>query len=367
MEKIRVLHVIRSMERGGAETLIMNIYRNIDKSKVQFDFLLFHAKVGDYEDEINMLGGQIYRLPYLTDIGPFGYKKKLYNFFVKHSYNIVHSHLNDISNIVLKQAKKANIPIRIAHSHTSNVKYPFLVGLIRRYLKSGILKVTTNQFACSKEAAMWLFGSSISDCKLIPNGVMLEKYAKIGSIKGRNKSDKITIGHIGSYRAVKNHRFLVEVFYEFNKVYPSSILLLIGEGELRSTIENLAHELGIATNVQFLGTRSDIPELLSEMDLFIMPSLYEGLPLTLIEAQAAGVNCLITDTITQEVDMGCGLVHRENLNSTSKIWAEKAYEICKNNKEVDSHLFIKKAGFDIKDTSSWLEDFYIKSAEMSFD
>lgn len=360
MKTIRILQVVRIMNRGGAETLIMNIYRNIDRSKVQFDFLVQHEGIGDYEDEIRSLGGQIYRIPYFTQVGPISYKRKLFNFFKSHQFNIVHSHMNEMSQIILGQAKKAEIAIRIAHSHNYFPKYSFLEGLFRNYLKSNIGKVTTHQFGCSSDALNWLFGTNSLNSKVIKNGACLDQFDKLAIGKTTREDSRIVIGHIGSFSTQKNHKFIVEIFKEINNRNQESELILIGDGPLKLEIEQEVINKGLKNNVKFLGVRSDIPQLLSKIDLFLMPSLFEGLPLTLIEAQAAGVNCIITDSITEEVDVGCNLIHRFGLNNTAGEWAEKVIDIMSNSEYVESHSFIRKAGFDIVDTSMWLEQFYLQ-------
>ncbi|BAX82631.1 glycosyltransferase family 1 protein [Labilibaculum antarcticum] len=360
MLPIRVLHVFRILNRGGAETLVMNIFRNIDRSKVQFDFLVQHPDIGDYEEEIKGLGGEIFRLPYLTQVGPLRYKRKLIDFFKKSDYSIVHSHMNEMSRMILGQAKKAGIRIRIAHSHNYFPKYSFFEGLFRIYLKSNIGKVTTHQFGCSSEALNWLFGTNSFNSKVIQNGACLDQFDNVAMRKTTREDNRIVIGHIGSFSAQKNHKFIVEIFKEIHNRIQESELILIGDGSLKLEIEQEVINKGLENNVKFLGVRSDIPQLLSKMDLFLMPSLFEGLPLTLIEAQAAGVNCIITDSITEEVDVGCNLIHRLDLNNTAGEWAEKVIDIISNKECVDSHSFIKKAGFDIVDTSMWLEQFYLQ-------
>jgi glycosyltransferase involved in cell wall biosynthesis len=358
MLPIRVLHVFRILNRGGAETLVMNIYRNIDRSKVQFDFLVQHPDVGDYEEEIKDLGGRIFRLPYLTKIGPFRYKRKLFDFFKNTNYSIVHSHMNEMSRIILGQAKIANVSIRIAHSHNYFPKYSFFEGVFRNYLKSDITKVITHQFGCSSDALNWLFGENNFNSKVILNGACLDDFSQTTIKKTAREDNRIVIGHIGSFSIQKNHKFIVEIFKEINNRIPESELILIGDGSLRSQIEQDVVNMKLEKSVNFLGVRSDIPQLLSRMDLFLMPSFHEGLPLTLIEAQAAGLNCLITDSITEEVDVGCNLIHRLGLKNMADQWADKAIELTSNTERIDSHPFIKEAGFDIKDTSLWLEYFY---------
>ena len=314
---MRVLQVVTKMDRGGLETMLMNYYRRIDRNKVQFDFLVHREERGAYDDEIELLGGKIYRLPRLVPWS-VSYLSSLNNFFDEHlEYKIVHVHQDCLSSVILKAAKKHRIPVRIAHSHSSsqdkNLKYP-----IKLICKHSIPKYATDLFACGKNAGNWMFGGA--SYKIINNAIDVAAYAydltKRQEMRQQlSVENEFTVGHVGRFNQPKNHSFLLEIFNALLKEEPNAVLLLVGGGEDMKMIQVKAQILGIAEHVRFLGIRSDVADLMQAMDIFVFPSLYEGLGIALIEAQAAGLPCVVSDTIPKEAYL-TDLVKSESLSDS---------------------------------------------------
>ncbi|MBT2679831.1 glycosyltransferase family 1 protein [Bacillus sp. ISL-35] len=361
---LRVLHVVVNMNRGGAETLLMNLYRNIDRSKIQFDFLT--CKEGVFDEEIKQLGGIVYRIPYITDVGHFKYRKNLEEFFNSHlDYKIVHSHLDKMSGLVLQAAKKARIPVRISHSHNTSSEGNLAAKLYKWYIGQLINPNATNYYACSQIAGEWLFNGRSTSASILKNGIDIKEYKYSHQTRREVRAEmqildnQIVFGHVGRFAYQKNHKFLIEVFAEYCKSNNDSILLLIGDGPLREEIEKKAFDLKIHNKVKFLGVRSDIPRILQALDLFIFPSLHEGLPVSLIEAQGAELPCFISEQISKEVDMGMGLVEFLPLNN-KRVWVEeiKKRGSFTNRGKLNLDPIIQK-GYNIKNTASKLEEFYL--------
>lgn len=362
----RVLHVLHSMNCGGAENLIMNIYRNIDRSKIQFDFLVNCFDEMFFEKEIKQFGGRIYRMKFLTQLTPPIYKHKLYRFFAEHrEYKIVHSHLETTTGIILSCAKRACIPVRIAHSH--NTRHTRSGGIFelenayKNYCKSKIISNATKLFACSEDAAKWLFNEKASESIIIENGIEADKFRYNEEIRKEvrtdlNISDEVTaLGHIGRFYDQKNHMFLIDVFCAYEKLNPNTVLCLVGEGVLFGQIKEKVESKGLTNKVKFFGLRDDVNRVLQGLDIFLLPSKFEGLPLTLIEAQAAGLNCFISDIISREADIGCGLITFLPIDS-AVLWAEKIKTAPFKRKQTNES--VKAAGYDIKVTAKWLEEYY---------
>lgn len=358
-EPIRVLQVVTHMNRGGLETMLMNYYRHIDRSKVQFDFLVHRQARAAYDNEIESLGGKIYRLPRLV---PWSrtYRLALNTFFEEHSeYKIVHVHQDCLSSIILKAAKKHGIPVRIAHSHSAsqdkNLKF-----IIKLFYKRLIPQYATDLFSCGKQAGDWMFGGA--PFRVLNNAIDTEtyRYNPVTAQRIRKElgipENAVVVGHVGRFSAPKNHKFLVDIFGEILKLMPEAHLLLVGDGELRQSTEEKVRTLGIDGNVIFTGVRSDVPELLQAMDVFLFPSLYEGLPVTLVEAQAAGLPCVISDAIPTDCDL-TQLIHRVSLNESAENWAT---EVCRypNMPRCETTSQITTAGFDICENARWLENYY---------
>jgi glycosyltransferase involved in cell wall biosynthesis len=359
---IRVLHVVVNMNRGGAETLIMNLYRNIDRSKVQFDFLT--CREGVFDREILELGGIVHRIPYITEVGHFKYIKALNQFFSKHTYyHIVHSHMNQMSGIVLTAAKKSNIPVRIAHSHSTRSGGGILAKIYRNYAGALIRGSATNYLACSTDAAKWLFGASKQDIPIINNGIEIEKFIYSNEVRKnvRNEleinTDTLVIGHVGRFTFEKNHDFLIQVFSELIKIKQNTFLLLVGDGQYKTYIERKIKDSNLLNKVKFLGVRDDVNRILQAVDLFLFPSIYEGLPVTLIEAQGAGLPCIISDSITKEVDLGVGLINYLNIDDVQS-WVEKIQELEHETSRFISVTKISEKGYNVRDTAERILQIY---------
>ena len=365
MTPVRVLQVVTHMERGGLESTLMNYYRHIDRERVQFDFLVHRQERAAFDDEIESLGGKLYRLPRLVPWSE-GYLAALNHFFDEHpEYKIVHVHQDCLSSVILRAAAQHNIPVRIAHSHNANqdknLKYP-----IKLWYKRSIPKYTTNLFACGKDAGDWMFGGA--PYQIINNAIDATAYSfnpkkRIEMRHQLGLADKLIIGHVGRFNPQKNHPFLLDIFAALLRKEPNAVLLLVGGGEDMLKIQAKAHALGIAEHVRFLGVRSDVADLMQAMDVFVFPSLYEGLGIVLIEAQAAGLPCVVSDTIPREAYL-TDLVTAEKLSSSVEAWAEKI--LAKRAiPRIDRRAEIAAHDFDITTEAVKLQEFYINAYEQN--
>lgn len=360
---LRILHAVVNMNRGGAETLIMNVYRNIDRSAIQFDFLT--CKEGSFDEEIRSLGGTIYRIPYVTEVGHFKYLKALEDFFTaQNHYKIVHAHMDKMSGFVLRAAKKAGIPIRVAHSHNTSSEGRLLAKGYKWYAGRFIPSHASHFFACSNKASKWLYGKKEKEATVLKNGIDCHRFFYSRAAENQIKqelslnNDSFIVGHIGRFCHQKNHFFLIDIFRELLHICPNAFLIMAGDGPLRPLIEKRVADFGIQDHVRFLGIRNDVERVLQAFDVLIFPSHHEGLPVTLIEAQSTGVPCLISDDITIEVDIGAKLISYERLNSSAKVWALKALLLEKERRANPEH--IKKTGYDIQKSTLSLQHFYLQ-------
>lgn len=317
----RILQVVGSLENGGSQAMIMQLYRKIDRSKIQFDFIIFKEDNLFYKDEIEKLGGKIYLLPDYKGYNHFAYKKSWKHFLEQHSeYKIIHTHVRSTASIYLKIAKKKGL-ITIAHSHsTSSGKG------IKAFIKT-IFQLRLRVYAdyclgCSQKANVWLYGSKIANSSkayIFKNSIDLNNFLfdenirdKIRNEYGIGKED-IVIGHVGRMVPVKNHEFIIDIYQEFYKQHEKSKLLLVGDGNLKEKLENKVESLQLENKVIFTGEKNNVNEIMQAMDLFLMPSFYEGFPVTLVEAQATGLKCLISKNITDDVCL-TNLVEKESLD-----------------------------------------------------
>lgn len=302
---IRILQVVPNMQQGGLENFIMNLYRNIDREKVQFDFLVHYTRKEYFDEEIENLGGKIYRFNLRENNNIFKYMIQLNKFFKEHKeYKVIHCHMSSIGFIVFNIAKYNGIKIRIAHSHNADTE-----KTLKGFIKSIIIKpykyVSTINFACSKKAGEYLFKNKTFE--IIPNAIELEKYKFDYNIRENMrkklniKNDELIIGHIGRFERQKNHIVLIDIFKKIVDKQNNAKLILIGNGGQESLIKEKVKSMNLEKKVLFLGIRDDVNKLYQAMDCFLLPSLFEGLPLVGVEAQTSGLSCIFSDTITQEI------------------------------------------------------------------
>ncbi len=364
----RILHVVTTMGYGGVETLLMSIYRNIDREKVQFDFLCHNTCDNYFSKEIGELGGKMYAIPYASRVGYFGYLKELYNFFKAHpEYTIVHSHFNSENGNVLSMAKKAGVPIRISHSHTVNGKGDKLNRRVYHYfIRQKIKKSATHFFACSKDACKYLYRNKKNgeDCIIFNNSISTKRFTFSQSARDEirkkyNLENKFVLGHVGRFGYEKNQIFCIKLFEEYLREDSNAILLLLGEGGDKPKLEEYVKSKKLDDKILFLGSQSNIPSFLSAMDAFLFPSIYEGLGIVAIEAQANGLPVLASNTIPKETDI-TDLISHYPLDSYAP-WLEAIRKV-KAKSGIDRVNYaekVKEQNYDIEDTSKWLENFYL--------
>lgn len=371
MEPIRVLHENAVMDMGGIESFLMNVYRNIDREKVQFDFMVHRSKDAYFDKEIEELGGRIYKCSPFNPLKHFKYMGDINRVLSEHNdYKIIHAH-SELNMWSLKAAKKHKIPVRISHSHSTR-EIKDLKWIFMEYEKLSLKNQCTNLFACSKPAAKWLYGErAVEENKVtyIKNGIKVEDFKFDIDIRKRVKKelkleDSFVIGHVGRFMKEKNHKFMLEIFKELKKLKNNAVLVLVGEGELEEEIKQKAKDMGIYKDIRFLGVRNDVKYLMQAMDVFLFPSFYEGLGIVLIEAQALGLISVVSENIPEEAFI-TDLVHKISLKNSADYWAKKIIDIYLENskKRIGRQKDIINAGYDIVRTAKFLEDFYLESNE----
>ena len=355
---LRILHCVAGLGRGGYERFIMNVYRHIDRTKVQFDFL--YGFDGVFVPEILALGGRVFQIPFITQKGPFVYHRELRKFFKAHpEYKIVHSHMDKFSGLVMECAREFDVPVRIAHSHSTKNEGGLAFQLVKDYYGKKIAANCTHRMACSQAAGQWMFGDDAS-VLIVKNGVDTDLFTDTDS---RSK-DQFVIACIGRFTPVKNHTFLLDIFAQVYRLDDTAQLILAGTGPLLEQIQQKAHDLGIAQSVHFLGDCSNVAQLLTTVDAVCMPSLFEGLGITLVEAQAAGVPCVASDQIPREVDVS-GNITFLPLNDPAQVWAESLLKL-KNQPRTDNREKISAAGYDVRSTAAILQEFYLNEGEQFY-
>lgn len=365
MEPIRILNLFTILNRGGAETMVMNYYRHIDRTKVQFDFMVHRQERGAYDDEIEAMGGKIYRMIPIYPQNFYKYKEMLREFFSKYKdYKIIHSHMSELGYYAFVEAKKQGVPIRICHAHSApnNVD---MKTMVREYFKYRMRPYMTQMFMCGLKSAIWLFGEDKRDRFIMQNNAIdANKFSyNINQLqqirKELNVENKFIIGHVGRFEKAKNHTFLIDIFYEVYRKNPNSVLVLIGGGTLENKIKAKVSKLGLDEAVQFLGVRDDIHRITQAFDVFIFPSLYEGLGIVLIEAQAAGIHCITSDKVVPIEAKVTDLLEYVSLRKDANVWADKALQYKDGYQRKNTYDEIVQAKYDIIDNAKWLEKFYL--------
>lgn len=359
---LRVLQVVSIMNRGGIENMLMNLYRNVDKNSVQFDFVVHRQEEGNFDKEIEEMGGIIYHAPHYKVTNHIEYVHWWNDFFKKHrEYKIIHSHTYAIASIQLAIAKKYSLTT-IVHSHSSSTGVG-IKALMKGLLEKRIAEIPDYLFACSDKAGEWLFGrKSLSKPNyiLLKNAIDTDKFCYNSNIRDEIRSsfgltDELVLGHVGNFTEPKNYPFILRVFGELVNNGINGKLFLVGTGPQLESVKEQAQQLGVKDNIIFTGTRTDVYNVLQALDCFVFPSIFEGLPVTVIEAQASGLKCFISDRITQEVCI-TDLVTQLPIDDPM-LWAEEIMRN-KNYKRHDMKNEIVSAGYDIQSTAAWLTSFY---------
>ncbi|WP_278965103.1 glycosyltransferase family 1 protein [Phocaeicola coprocola] len=367
-EPIRILNLFTIMNRGGAETMVMNYYRAIDRSKIQFDFMVHRQERGAYDDEIEAMGGRIFRMCPIYPQNLFRYQQMLKEFFDNHpEYQILHSHMSELGYFAFKEAIRHDVPVRICHAHgtpnfkseTTKEKFKYVIRETLAYL---IRKSSTDYFACSKEAGEWLFGKK-KKIIIMNNAIDITKFTYHREIAKQvrqefNWENKYIIGHVGRFSSVKNHTFLIDIFNTIQKDMPNSILVLLGDGELKPQIEKKVSELKIENKVFFLGARNDVYRFYQTFDIFIFPSLYEGFGNVLLEAQACGIQSFTSKDVVPQYANITPLLHYIPLSYSAEHW-KSIILTYKDYQRKDMSKYIQDNGFDIHQNAEWLTNFYL--------
>lgn len=354
------------MNRGGTETMLMNHYRALDRTQVQFDFLVHYPDKGDYDDEIKSLGGRIFHAPAIRPWTYPAYFAWLDKFFKEHAseYCAVHGHIQENTGFALRYAKKYGIENRLSSSHiaTSRLDYKYI---FRLYAQIYLNKNVTTRLACGVDAGRHLYGRK--NFTVFKNAVSTEKFIYNPDIRKKKRDElgidenTFLIGNVGRFCPQKNHSFIIRLFADYAKTNPDARLALAGTGPLMQNMIELAGELNISDKILFLGSRSDVNELLQAFDLFFMPSLYEGLPVSVVEAQAADLPCLLADTIDKQTDISgnCSFL---SLKAPVESWFQK-FETARSHKRRDRRQTIIAAGYDVANNLKILLPLYGINAE----
>lgn len=368
-EPIRVAHVIGKWVGGGVEAVVMNYYKHIDHTKIQFDFICDDDSTNIPYEEIEKLGGKVILIPPYQKV--IKYHKSLKKVLKDGNYKIVHSHINALSVFSLFAAKCAKVPIRIAHSHSTTNKKEWKKNLLKQILRPFSKVFATDYMCCSELAGRWLFGDKEYDkgnVYLLNNAIDLDKFKydeKIRKQKRKElniKDDTLVIGHIGRFVAQKNHTFLIDIFNEVHKQNNNSILLLAGQGPLVDEMKEKVKTLNLEKNVRFLGQRNDVSELYQAFDLFLLPSLYEGLPVVGVEAQASGNLCYLSNDMTKETKVLDSTVFM-SLSNSAEEWANEILKSLKEYKKHNTKEEVSKYGFNIVEEVNKLDSYYNNNLE----
>ena len=388
-EPIIVLHVVGRLDIGGAESRIMDLYRNIDREKVQFHFVQHTKDRCAFEEEVEMLGGKVYHVPRFNVKNYFTYRKAWMKLFKEHpQIKAVHGHMTSTAGIYLPIAKKAGVPITIAHARSAGVDSG-LKGKITLFLRRNLYKKCDYRFTCSELAGEAVFGNQHQQerkARFIPNAIETEKFKFDSEIRDSIRKelrleDKFVIGHVGRFAPMKNHKYMLQILEQCMKIekdqkLPQTVLMFLGDGSLKEEIKRQAMGMGIDSRVLFMGNKKDVYRYYQVMDYFLLPSFYEGLPGTAIEAQASGLPGIMSDTITQEAVV-TDLLQIRSIKEDPALWAEEIMvknqefaTVFAENEKANVTEWIGKnrssyaevvtcADFDVKEQAKKMQEFYL--------
>ncbi len=362
---MKILQVIATLDRGGAETLLVNILENIDRKQYQFDFLVFDDKQYDYEDKILALGGKIIRFPSPVSIGMLKFIKQLKKLIKEESYDVVHAHTLFNCGPVMLSAFLAKVKKRISHSHNTKILEEKISIKKRIYFilsKLLINLLSTDCLACGEEAGNFLY-YRFRNFKIINNGIKIDKYQFNNSLREQLRynykisADALVIGNIGRLNFQKNQKFLIDIFEKIIIEYPNSFLVILGDGELKKELEDIIHQRHLEKHILLLGNLPNANEYYSMFDIFVFPSLFEGLPYTLIEAQCNGLPIIASSAISNQSNITNTIIFLD-LNESTKVWKDVILkEQRKRYEDLDA---ISNSGYSIMNTTNIIVDLYSK-------
>lgn len=374
---IRILHVLGGTGLGGAESRIMDLYRQMDREEIQFDFLVHSSalkRAGDdasgresqyYDEEIRNMGGRIYVLPKFKVYNYFTYRNAVKAFFDSHhEYRVVQGHMTSTASVYLPIAKRAGVPITVAHSRSAGVGRG-LKAIATKVLRKNLYRKSDYCFACSEAAGTDAFGEAwvnAGNVKIIHNAIDVEKFVYQPEVRDEmrrrlNIEDKLVLGHVGRFNRPKNHPYLIEVFAAVYAVRKDTVLLLVGDGDDREKIEQKCEELGVRDHVLFMGNQRNPEDYYQAFDFFLLPSFYEGLPGVLVEAQAAGLRSLVSDTVTKEAQ-ATDLVTYMSIDGPAQLWAKELLSQIGYERE-NMYREMAESGFDVKVQAEAYRNFYL--------
>lgn len=359
---IRILQVVSNMDRAGIETMLMNYYRHIDRNEVQFDFLCNKTKPGAYDSEILSMGGRIFHTPGLNPFKYIRYLRYMKHLFREYpEYKIIHAHNDAFVAYSLYAAKRNNIPVRISHVHsaafTMDYKWPLKV-LCRLIIPS----VCTNKWACGRKAGKFYYGNGTA-FYVHKNAIEIEKYVFNADVRSALRKeygleDNFVIGHVGRFMWQKNHSYLIDIFVQAHKLEPKTKLVLLGDGSGLDSVKSKVEKLGLSDDVLFMGNVNNVKDWYQAFDMLIMPSFWEGMPVTGVEAQAADLPCIFSDTITDEVKIldSCRFM---SIKGDPGVWADEIIRVASAHVvRKDRSTEIRNAGYDIKIEADKLVSIY---------
>lgn len=370
-QPIRIAHIIGKWLGGGVESVVMNYYRHIDREKVQFDFICDSDSTNIPYDEIEKLGGKVILIPPYQKV--FKYHRELKKILKQEGYKIVHSHINVLSVFSLFAAKKAGVPIRIAHSHSTTNRKEWKKNIVKIILRPFSTIYATEYFACTEHAGKWMFGKKNLERQkihILNNAIDLDKFKrneKNRKLKRKELGvydDEFIIGHVGRFVSQKNHEFLIDVFKKIHDKNSNARLMLIGQGPLMERVKNKIENLELTEFVTFLGQRLDVCELYQTFDMFVLPSIYEGLGMVLVEAQAAGVPCIASTEVPDVAKVAENFLFL-SLSAGAEYWAEQIINKPESREEKEKiYDKLSRCGFNIKLEAKKLLDYYLAKSNI---
>ena len=369
-QPIIVLHVVGRLDIGGAESRIMDMYRNIDREKVQFHFMQHTKDRCAFEDEVESLGGKVYHVPRFNVKNYVTYKKAWRDFFKAHpEIKVVQGHMTSTAAIYLPIAKKAGVEVTIAHARSAGVD-PGIKGKLTRFLRKDLYQKCDYRFTCSKLAGEAVFGDQDQISRkatFIPNAIEVDKFQFDEETRNKIRYElgiveRFVIGHVGRFSHMKNHKYMLQILeqcirIEKEKKLPEVMLMFLGDGEMKEEIMEQAVAMGISSRVFFMGNKRDVYRYYQVMDYFLLPSFYEGLPGTAIEAQASGLPGIMSDTITKEAVV-TDLLQMRSIKENPAIWAEEIMKMPLVDRTSYAQI-VKQASFDVKEQAKRMQEFYL--------